>query len=111
MKILVLCLEGNNRSVTIASQLKYWDHDVLTAGLRTNTPATLAMLAMWAERIIVTERLHQTFLEESGLPEDIMERVQLWDVGPDTYPRPYNKELLRKVQALMEVHREEYKQP
>lgn len=101
VKILVLCDEGNNRSVTIAHQLKYWGHDVLTAGLETNSGDTLAMLYNWADRIIVTDKKQ---VSHPQAPVD----AQLWDVGPDVYPRPFNKELLRKVKQLMEEHRAEY---
>jgi hypothetical protein len=36
--------------------------------------------------------------------------IQLWNIGPDKYPRPFNSELLAIVRRLMEEHREEYKQ-
>lgn len=104
MKILVLCDQGNNRSVTIAHQLKYWGHDILTAGLETNGVITIMMLAEWADRIIFTDKHQQ-------LPAHIIgyEHItQLWDVGPDVYPRPLNKDLLRKVKQLMEEHTNEY---
>lgn len=99
MKILVVCDEGNNRSVTIAHHLKYWNHDVLSAGLNRNSEETLKMLSDWADRIITTD----------GSQYINSNKVQLWDVGPDTYPRPFNKTLLSKVRALMELHKEEYK--
>jgi hypothetical protein len=100
MKILVLCDHGNNRSVTIAGQLKYMGHDVLTAGLITNTPETLGMLQDWADKIIVTEQSQLGVIIESG-------KVSLWDIGPDVYPRPFNKLLLNKVRKLIEAHRDE----
>lgn len=98
MKILVLCDEGNNRSVTIAHQLKYWGHDVIAAGVKRNTPETIALLTDWADRVIITE-LGQ--LEGA--------KVQAWETGPDVFPRPFNRELLSIVKALMEKHRDEYK--
>lgn len=100
MKILVLCDHGNNRSVTIAHHIKYWGHDVLTAGVKTNTPETITHLIDWAERIIITE--------VGQLPSDTP-NMQLWDVGPDVYPRPFNPQLLKRVRALMEEHKPEYK--
>lgn len=102
MKILVVCDEGNNRSVTVAHHLKYWAHDVLTVGLDRNTPETIRMLCDWADRIIITHTNQE-------IPGDFPEKVQLWNLGPDTYPRPFNKDLLHKVRALMQEHREEYK--
>lgn len=98
MKILILCDQGNNRSVVLASRLKYCGdgHDVLTAGLLTNKPSTLLMLAEWAEKIIVVdETMHQ--------PNP---KFELWNIGPDRYPRPHNKELLAIVTRLIEEHPE-----
>lgn len=96
-KILVLCNQGNNRSVTIAHLIKYLGHDVIAAGLDTNSPATLAMLGDWADKIILTDGTQHL----AGYDH----KTQLWDIGPDTYPRPFNKELLAKVRALVEQHR------
>jgi len=99
-KLLVVCQQGNNRSVTIASSLKYAEggQDVLTAGLETNTKATLAMLFKWADRIILTDQTQR-------VPEEFLDKVRLWDVGADTYPRPHNLELLRKARSLIALHK------
>jgi hypothetical protein len=98
--ILVLCHEGSNRSVTIASSLKYAEggQDVLTAGLQTNSRETLAMLFKWADRIILTD-------SSQRIPSEWLEKARLWDVGPDTYPRPHNKVLLGKARALIALHK------
>ena len=37
------------------------------------------------------------------------EKVQLWNIGPDIYPRPFNPELLAIVKQLMQQHAAEYK--
>lgn len=116
MKILVLCDQGNNRSVTLAHHLKYWDHDVIPAGLKTNSPETLAMLFDWADRIILTERTQGDEIEKL-FPEwrttenmvSALRKAQLWNIGPDVYPRPFNKELLPIVRRLMDEHKAEYK--
>jgi predicted protein tyrosine phosphatase len=102
MKILVLCDQGNNRSVTVASLIKYWPNvDVLSAGLSTNSPATLGMLQDWADKIIFTEAIQGASIIES-------DKATLWDIGPDNYPRPFNRQLLNKVRTLMEQHKQEY---
>lgn len=110
MKILVMCLEGNNRSVTLAHQLKYLDHDVLTGGFNTNDPTTVIMLAEWADLVILTEQDQiipmQMALDLGGVET---EHVSLWDIGPDIYPRPFNKELLAICKRLVAEHREELK--
>lgn len=108
MRILVVCDEGNNRSVTIAHQLKYWNHDVLSCGLTRNGPETLEMLFNWAERIILVEKMHIAKMP-TLIADNFAGKMQLWDVGPDTYPRPFNPELLQKVRRLMQEHEAEYK--
>ena len=115
MKILILCDQGNNRSVVLAHQLKYWGHDVIPAGLKTNSRLTLQMLCDWADRIIITEACQRKELVEILSPAMIAPsmskgEIQLWNIGPDKYPRPFNSELLAIVRRLMEEHREEYKQ-
>ena len=103
MKILVLCDQGNNRSVVLAHQLKYWGHDVIPAGLKTNSRHTLQMLCDWADRIIITEECQR------ASPLAFNNKIELWNIGPDNYPRPFNKELLAIVRRLMEEHKAEYK--
>src|SRR2546421_9718227 len=98
MRILCLCSEGNNRSVTIAHQLKYLGHDCLAAGTRTNSPETLTMLCEWAERIITTD-------STQAVPGEHGAKVELWDIGPDRYPRPFNAQLLRIVRGHVERNR------
>lgn len=98
-RILVLCDHGNNRSVHVAAQLKYLGNDVLTAGLQKNSAATLDMLCHWADRIIVTAADQ---LESLRLDPHDDGKVELWDIGPDVYPRPFNPTLLKKVRALVQ---------
>lgn len=99
MKILVVCDQGNNRSVTVAHHLKYRGHDVLTAGVKVNSPETIRLLCQWADRIIITET--------GQLPADDP-KVQLWNIGPDKYPRPFNSQLYGITRKLAEQHNSEY---
>lgn len=94
MKILCVCDHGNNRSVHFAHQLKYMKHDVLTAGLIKNDPATLDMLFQWADVIITTA-------SDQIIPEEYSQKVKLWDVGEDIYPRPMNPDLLQLVKNFI----------
>jgi predicted protein tyrosine phosphatase len=94
MKVLAVCDQGNNRSVTVAAVLKYRPGmDVLTAGLQTNSGPTLVMLCNWADIIITTARDQKVPCHQ--------EKVRLCDIGPDVYPRPFNPQLLRKVRLLV----------
>lgn len=105
MKILVVCDQGINRSVTLASQLKYLGHDTLSAGLATNSTETLMMLINWADLIILTDR-DQMLPWSDDVDYPPMERVQLWNIGEDRYPRPYNKDLLKICKRLIAEHPE-----
>jgi hypothetical protein len=96
MRILCVCGEGNNRSATLAQLLRYRDggQDCLAVGLRTASPETLDMLFRWAEVILLTAR-------DQSVPEEHRPKVRLVDMGPDTYPRPFNKDLLSKCGGLL----------
>ena len=108
MKILCICDQGNNRSVTFAHLLKYWGNDTLSAGLSTTSEATLKMLCTWADRIVVTEAKQFDTLYDIINPGDILDgKLVVCDVGPDTYPRPFNKDLLAKAKQQLELHRAE----
>ena len=95
MKILTVCDQGNNRSVTLAFALKYLGHDVLSCGLKTNSPGTIDLLCEWADTILVTD-----ITQRSQLPV-WASKVKLWNLGPDVYPRPHNKELLAACRRLV----------
>lgn len=99
IKILVLCDQGNNRSVTLAHQLKYMGYDVLTAGLDNNSHPTLEMLCLWADKIILTN----TDQSISYCPE----KQTTWKLGLDYYPRPFNEALLKKVKRVIAERRHE----
>lgn len=94
MKILCVCDQGNNRSVTFAHLLKYKGHETLSAGLQTNSPETLTMLFKWADIIIITA-------VDQDIPDEFVPKVTLMNVGPDTYPRPFNKELYAQARYLI----------
>lgn len=100
MRILTICDQGNNRSVMFAHLLKYWWNECIAAGLKTNSPETLAMLYNWADLIILTEK--EQYKE---IHPDLNWKVLLLDVWPDNYPRPFNKELHEKVKILLEENK------
>ena len=94
MKILVTCDHGNNRSVHFAHLLKYWDNDVIPIGLEVTTKETLDMLFDWADIIVTTAK-------DQVIPKEYADKVELLDVGADTYPRPFNPELHKKAKELI----------
>jgi predicted protein tyrosine phosphatase len=91
MNILTVCQHGNNRSVHFAHLLryKYKEASVIAAGLLKLDKDTLHMLFEWADIIIVTE----TSLAPQ-IPKEYYDKIKIWNVGPDTYKRPFNPELL-----------------
>ncbi len=101
MKILICCDKGINRSVVFASHLKFWQHDTIAIGLDNTSQQTLTMLYHWADVIILTEQSQKAKVF-NGLWDN---KITVWDVGPDTYPRPYNPELLIKVKNYLETNR------
>ena len=99
MKILTVCSQGNNRSVHFAHALKYWNNDVIAIGVDNTSIPTLEMLFGWADVIIKTE-------DGQFVPPQYEDKVRLFDVGPDTYKRPFNPELHVKVKRILEENKE-----
>lgn len=88
MKIVTLCEQGVNRSVTAKWLLQFHPgNEVIAAGTGLQ-PETLSMLYDWAERVIVLDR---RLIPLAGVPP---EKLVLWDVGPDRFEHHFNKELL-----------------
>lgn len=92
-----MCDEGNSRSPTIASLLKYQParHDTLSVGVQTASEATLDMLGEWADLVVCTSPNQR--LAFPGVDDD---RIMVWPV-PDAFPRPFNPELRRLVLQLI----------
>ena len=98
MKILCVCEQGNNRSVNFAQRLKYkYKADTISIGLATTSQETLKMLYDWADYIIIPEKILRLHI-----PEGYDNKIKYFEVGQDTYPRPFNIELDRKVRQLIE---------
>lgn len=110
-RILVVCDEGLNRSATIRGQIQYWGHDVITVGLNRNSADTFDYLIAWSDLVIFTAqdqlKKYMDVCDTSTLPTT----YQVWDIGPDNYPRPYNKELLDIVKTHIKQHEKELKPP
>jgi galactitol-specific phosphotransferase system IIB component len=103
MKILTVCDQGCNRSVMFAHLLKYWNNDTIPIGLKNTSNETLTMLFNWAEIILLTAK-------DQKVPPKFEHKVLLCDVGPDTYPRPFNKDLHEKVKRYLDQYKERLKQ-
>jgi hypothetical protein len=78
--------------------LKYVENfETLTVGLLYNSPETLKMLFEWADVITVPEEKLLKLI-----PDKYKSKVKFYNIGPDIYPRPFNKDLFRKINTLME---------
>ncbi len=99
MKILCICEHGNNRSCNLATHLKYeYYAETIATGTRRVSNKTMKMLCEWADHIIVIqpELVNDTIRKYKG-------KLQIWDLGPDIYPRPYNTVLDAKCRELVEM--------
>lgn len=98
MRILCVCEEGNNRSVTLAQRLRYHNHETIAVGINRHSATTIDMLVRWADLVITVDRpVHIYVLQH----HQIAKQVELWNIGPDKYPRPFNKELMRICDDLI----------
>lgn len=95
MRLLCVCDEGNSRSPTLASLLRYRGHDTLAVGVQRAAPETLKMLADWSDRIILTDAS-----QRSAFPDVHDDHVDVWPIA-DTYPRPFNKQLLEVARRFI----------
>ena len=92
MRILCVCDKGVNRSVHIASLLKFSGHDTLPVGVDTADKDTLDLLRGWADRVIVTDRRHL----------EVFPDAWLWELRDE--PRPFNPLLYRHIRRFMESY-------
>ena len=100
MKILTVCQGGLVRSVAMKHMLFYYDglhHDAVPCGLESNTPDTIALLARWADRIIV---MQPHFADHPAL-KDFKEKILRCDVGEDTYGTAFHHELQLRITSWL----------
>lgn len=89
MRILCVCDHGSSRSVHIADQLRYRGHEAIPVGASKTSDATRELLAGWADLVIFTDEAQQPLFPAT------VKRV-VWPI-PDSFPRPYNPELLQLI--------------
>ena len=93
MKFVTVCEQGNNRSAHAAWYLRHKRgggiNDTIPMGIMTTTSATQEMLFEWADYIILMDSRFQELI-----PDKYMDKLKVWDVGKDRWPRPFHKELI-----------------
>lgn len=104
MKIVTVCEQGNNRSVHAAYIMRYKRkidgggcNDIIPIGIKTSSQELQKMLFDWAEWIILTDAQFKNLI-----PAEYSNKLKVWDVGQDRWPRPFNKELLGLLRVYME---------
>lgn len=104
MKIVTVCEQGNNRSLHAAYLMRYKRkvdgggfNDVIPIGIKTSSPELQRNLFKWADWIILTDARFKSLISE-----EFYGKLKVWDVGPDRWPRPFNKELLQILRRYME---------
>jgi hypothetical protein len=96
MKYLVVCDGGNVRSVAVAFILKYhYNQEAIAAGRLHLSPATMHMLAEWADRIILMQPQMQ-----SSIPTMFADKITVTDVGEDRWGVYVHPELLQLAQGI-----------
>ena len=88
-----MCEGGTVRSVAMAYSLKYsFGQDALACSWAKNSPETIALLCEWADWIIVLQEKFTKYI-----PENCAHKMRVFDVGPDRWGNPLNKELVEMV--------------
>ena len=97
LKILCVCDKGVNRSVHIASLLKFRGHDTIPVGVDTASPETLDVLTGWADLVVLT---NESQMSDRWFPT----RVWIWPL--EDLPRPYNRVLYSQVLRYIDEYRD-----
>lgn len=92
MKIIIMCQQGNSRSVALAYLLKEMKHEAIAIGMLSTSRKTRKMFYDWADLIIlvISEKRYKHWI-----PEEYHPKVKVWDVGVDRFFRGYDEELLQ----------------
>ena len=99
LKILAVCDKGVNRSVHIASLLKFRGHDTIPVGVDTASPETLKMLLGWADMVITTSEAQVEAISD-------LTRIPFasWVWPMEDHTRPYNGLLYRQTLRYIESY-------
>ena len=92
MKIVVMCQQGNSRSVALAYLLKEMKHEAIAIGVLSTSRNTRKMFYDWADLIIlvINEKRYKHWI-----PKEYHSKVKVWDVGPDIFFKGYSEDLLQ----------------
>jgi hypothetical protein len=95
LRILCVCDQGNSRSPTLASLLRYRGHDTLAVGVHRADQETRQMLADWCDVAIFTDPS-----QRYAFPSIDDDHAKVWTIA-DAYPRPFNPDLFKVVRQFI----------
>lgn len=101
LKVLTVCAGGNVRSVTLARLLKEHAHhpqkDTIACGIHSASTETFAMLAIWADIILVAG---ETELFED-IPKEFRHKTYHVNIGPDVFGGAMAPGLVHILQEML----------
>jgi predicted protein tyrosine phosphatase len=115
MKILTVCQGGAVRSVSMKHLLYYLRgadapgggfHDAIPCGVESNTPETIAMLADWADRIVV---MQPAFAEHPSIKQHSA-KVLCYDVGPDHFGYAFHPALQESIIDILRARPDDFRE-
>ena len=95
-KFLTICYHGHCRSVACARELHGRGHQAVPVGAHTS-PGAVPLLGDWADHIIL---MQPGFV--SVVPQALLNKVKVFDVGPDRWVNPYHPELAKMVKGMVD---------
>jgi len=91
-RILCVCDRGVSRAAMLAQRLKNKGYDTLPVGVETASRETLALLADWADLIILTDESQRRCFPAA--------KIVVWPLA-DIYRRPLHRAFEQRVTTLL----------
>jgi hypothetical protein len=94
-----MCAGAVSRSVALAYLLKYHHgHDALAISYEKNSPATIAMLCEWADRVITVMPKYA-----EHIPMAYKHKLTIYNVGLDRWVHPMHPELHALLEPMIKA--------
>lgn len=95
MNLLCICAYGHSRSVCLARLFHGMGYNAISIGYGTSGSG-LSVLTEWADYIMIVDQN-----ASPHIPQQHIHKCKNFDVGPDVWQNPYNKELRAKFELLV----------
>jgi hypothetical protein len=93
---LCVCQWGHSRSVALSRVFHSRREEAVAVGV-SGARSSFNILCAWADRIFI---LQPHFMEY--IPTEYRNKVAIFDVGPDRWVNPYNKELEKILNDMLD---------